>query len=251
MLETAIEAAQAAGVVAERFFEMTGLEREEKDDTSFVTKADTEAEEVVVAIIAKHYPDHGILGEEGAEINPGAEYQWLIDPIDGTGNFINGIPLFAISIALLKNGVPVVGVVYNPVTRSLYAAEAGKGATYNGKKVAVSSDTADKGLITLGPGPGETKRARNIVHATEGFFKSVRLLGCTALELGYVARGGTEAFICLGLKPWDYAAGQLLVREAGGTITDYEGNECDIKQNYFVASNGITHDSAVKLAQTV
>ncbi len=250
MLHTATEAAEKAGKILEGYFETTGLERTEKDDKSFVTKADTEAEELIVSLIRERFPDHGILGEEGSEVNPEAEYQWVIDPIDGTRNFTNGIPLFAVSIAVLYRGEPVIGVVYNPATGSLYAAEKGKGATFNGSPMRVSVQEAKKGLVTFGPGQGDAKeKLRTFFQNGESYFRSVRYLGCTALELAYVARGGTEGFVCIGLKPWDYAAGRLLILEAGGTITDYEGKECGIEQNYFIASNGVAHEALKSLVR--
>lgn len=251
MLQTAIEAAKAAGAVLLNYFEMTDLEREEKDDKSFVTKADKETEAVIVDIIRRAHPDHGIVGEEGADVNSGAEFQWVIDPIDATRNFANGIPIFAISIAVVHAGEPIVGVLYNPVTESLYAAEKGKGMTVNGKSARVSTQAADAGMVTLGPGQKEKDRLFAIIANAEKHFRSVRYLGCTAIELAYVARGGTEAFICLGLKKWDYAAGRLLVTEAGGTVTDFAGNPCDIEQNYFVATNGVAHGAALALVNSV
>lgn len=252
MLETAIEAAKAAGAVLEKYFETTALERTEKDDKSFVTKADTEAEEIIAGFIRERFCDHCIVGEEGVEVNLGADYQWVVDPIDATRNFTNGIPVFAVSIAVLHKGIPVVGVVYNPATDSLYAAEKGKGATFNGKPMRVSERSAEKGTVTFGPGQGDAKdKLRAFFIEGEKHFRSVRYLGCTALELAYVARGGTESFVCIGLKPWDYAAGRLLVLEAGGTITDYQGNECDIQQNYFIASNGLAHQAALDLVASV
>ncbi len=252
MLETAIETAKAAGAVLANYFEMTGLERELKDDKSFVTKADKEAEAIIVGSITRHYPDHGILGEEGADVNPEAEYQWVIDPLDGTSNFVNGIPIFAVSIGILHQGKPFIGVVYNPITESLYAAEKGKGATYNGKSIAVSAQAAGDGIVTFGPGRKESARFLKLfVTAKETHFKSVRFLGSTALELAYVARGGTEAFVCIGLSLWDFAAGKLLVTEAGGMVTDYDGNEADVKENYFIASNGAAHQNALNLVKSV
>lgn len=248
MLETAIEAAKTAGAILDRYFEMTGLEREIKDDKSFVTKADKEAEAAVVTIIRERYPDHGILGEEGADVNLDAQYQWVIDPLDGTANFVNGIPIFAVSIGILHKGEPFIGVVYNPVTESLYAGEKGKGATYNGKPCRVSDQAADAGIVTFGPARKETERFLKLfVTAKQKHFKSVRFLGSTALEMGYVARGGTEAFVCTGLSLWDFAAGKLLIAEAGGRVTDYQGQIADVKENYFVASNGVAHDAVLAL----
>lgn len=252
MLEVAIEAAKEAGKVLANYFEMTGLERELKDDKSFVTKADRESEAIIVERIRRAFPDHGILGEEGADVNPGAEYMWIIDPVDGTANFVNGIPIFGISIAVAKDNQTVAAVVYNPVTNSLYAAEKGKGVTYNGKTVAVSSQQADAGVLTLAGISSEDKdRVRRLFSISNKHFKSTRILGCCAVELGYVARGGTEAFICLSHKPWDYAAGQLLVTEAGGRITDLAGNPCDLTARSFIASNGATHGAVEALMAAV
>jgi myo-inositol-1(or 4)-monophosphatase len=243
MLDAAIEAAKKGGELLLKYFEMTGLERDLKDDKSFVTKADTEAETAIVATLTTSYPDHGFLGEEGSDTKPDAEYRWVIDPLDGTKNFVNGIPLFAVSLGLMRGNDVVAAVVYNPVTRSLYAAEKGKGTTYNGKKVGVSPQEAKMGIVTFGPGQKDKKELGDYFSRAEDYFKSKRYLGATALELGYLARGGTEGFVSLGLNKWDYAAGTLLITEAGGTITAYDGSPWSMEQNYFIASNGIAHDA--------
>ena len=250
MLDTATEAAKKGGEVLARYFEMVGLERELKDDKTFATKADSESEEAIVSSIKQKFPDHGFLGEEGSNTNPDAEYVWVIDPLDGTKNFVNGIPIFAISVALLKAGEVVGAVIYNPVTHSLYTAEKGKGAMYNGKKVSVSKQEAAMGVVTFGPGQKDKETLNRFFERSEQFFKSKRYLGCTALELGYVARGGIEGFVCIGLKKWDYAAGALLVQEAGGKITDYQGKSWNIETNYFVASNGVAHEEMLALVSS-
>ena len=243
MLDAAIDAAKKGGEILSKYFEMTGLERGMKDDKSFVTKADTEVEEVIVATLTKAYPDHGFLGEEGSDTRPDAEYRWIIDPLDGTKNFVNGIPLFAVSLGLAKGNDMIAAVVYNPLTRSLYVAEKGKGTTYNGKHVTVSDQEAKMGVVTFGPGQKDKERLSTFFSRGESQFKSKRYLGATALELGYLARGGTEGFVSIGLKKWDYAAGTLLVTEAGGTITAYDGSPWTLEQNYFIASNGVAHEA--------
>src|SRR3989344_8748701 len=250
LLNTAIEAAKKGGAILFQYFEMTGLEREIKDDTTFASKADTESEEAIVNVIKKAFPNHGILGEEGTDENPDAEFKWIIDALDGTRNFLNGIPIFAVSIGVLRKNDVVAAVVYNPVTRSMYAAERGKGMTYNGKKATVSDQEASLGGVTFGPGQKDKEKLNKFFAASEKYFKSKRYLGCTALELGYLARGGTEGFVCIGLKKWDYAAGTLLVEEAGGKITDYEGNLWTMEQNYFIASNGVAHEALLNLARS-
>lgn len=250
-LDVAIKAAKKGGAVALRYFE-TSVAREVKEDKSFVTIADKKSEEVIMREIAKAFPTHGFLCEESGETASASDYQWVIDPIDGTANFVNGIPLFAVSVALLKGGVPIVGVVYNPVGDSLYATAKGKGVRWNGKKVRVSDGTPEHAMISFGPGKKQRERMNALFLHANDFVKTKRYLGSCALELAYVARGGTEGFICLGLNKWDYAAGVLLVEEAGGKITDWNGKKWTFGgDGYFIASNGKAHDALLSLVKTV
>ncbi len=249
-LDVAISAAKKGGAVVDRYFE-TSIEREVKADKSFVTAADKEAEAVIIAELKKHFPDHGFLGEESGETRSSSEYQWVIDPLDGTANFVNGIPMFAVSIALFLRGAPIVGVVYNPVTDSLYASEKGKGVTCNGANVSVSDGGAEHAMITFGPGKKEKLLLNALFSNAERLVKSKRYLGCAALDLAYVARGGTEGFVCLGLNTWDYAAGVLLVAEAGGKLTDFKGNPWFFGgSDHFLASNGHVHDALLALVKS-
>lgn len=250
LLGVAISAARKAGIVTLRYFE-TSITREVKADKSFVTAADREAEAVILDEIKENFPHHGILSEEGGGRGNGSEYQWVIDPLDGTANFINGIPLFAVSIAVLKSGVPHAAVVYQPVGDSLYAAERGKGARWRGKRVRVSDGDTEHAMVDFGPGKKEKERLNRLLSTTEQFVKSKRYLGCCSLGLAYVARGGTEGFICLGLNKWDYAAGVLLVEEAGGKITDFAGKPWRFDgQSFFIASNGVVHNALLKLVHS-
>lgn len=249
LLAVAVNAAKRAGAVTLRYFE-TSVAREVKEDKSFVTAADREAESVIVTEIKKHFPDHGILCEESGEEKSRSQFQWVIDPLDGTGNFVNGIPLFAVSIALLKDGVPIVGVVYQPVGDALYAAERGRGATWRGRPVRVSTGDAEHAMISFGPGKKEKKDLNALLSCAEEFVQSKRYLGSCALELAYVARGGTEGFLCLGLNKWDYAAGVLLIHEAGGMITDLNGVPWKFGAgDHFIASNGVTHKTLLNLVK--
>lgn len=251
MLEIAIQAAKEAGEILKRYFE-TSLERRLKDDSSIVTEADEKAEERIIEILKSHYPGHGFLGEETGEQNPGAEYVWIIDPLDGTRNFVNGIPIFATSIGLVRSGKPVIGVIYNPVTDTLLSGKEGKGAYWNGKQVHVSEREASDATFSMGT--SAKKEDKNLVaqcffHA-ETYVRSVRYLGSAVMDLAYVARGGTEGCIHIGTKKWDYAAGALLVLEAGGTITDFDGNPWDMEKNYFIASNGKIHSQLLDLIKS-
>jgi myo-inositol-1(or 4)-monophosphatase len=250
MVETAIQAAKEGGEIVKSYFE-TALVRRTKEDSSIVTEADEKTEQKIVEVIKRKYPDHAFLGEEGGETATGSEYSWVIDPIDGTRNFVNGIPMFAISIALVKGNEHVASVIYNPLTDALFSAEKGGGSFCNGRQFYVSEQSAKTALITIGTSIQEKDKvlvAKFFSHS-RAYVGSVRYLGSAALELAYLARGGTEGFVNIGTKKWDYAAGTLLVLEAGGTITDFEGNPWDLRQNYFLASNGIIHPQLVELAK--
>lgn len=249
-LEVAIQAALEAGKILEKYFE-TEILKSIKEDKSIVTLADKESEEIIKKIIFETFPTHSILGEEtgmNGEKGQASEYVWHVDPVDGTRNFANGIPLFAVSIALVYKEEIIIGVIYNPSTRSLFYAEKNKGAFLNDKKISVSKDDKDHAIVTASPGKLETDKSLilELYYRLPEVVRSVRNLGCTAVELAYVARGGVEANIALGLNTYDFAAGILLVQEAGAKITTLEGGEWAFPQNRFIASNGIFHDLLVE-----
>jgi len=250
MLETAVQAAKEGGEILRGYFE-TSLQQRVKEDSTIVTEADEKTEKKIIEIIKEKYPEHNFLGEEGGELEAGSEYSWIIDPLDGTRNFVNGIPIFAISIALVKGSEHVASVVYNPLTKALFTAQKGKGSYCNGHKFRVSQDAASVAMITIGTSStAESKEiAAKLFSNALKYVGAVRYLGSTVLELAYLARGGTEGFLNVGTKKWDYAAGTLLVLEAGGTITDFEGNPWDLSKNYFLASNGIIHPQLLELAK--
>ncbi|MDO8564775.1 MAG: inositol monophosphatase [bacterium] len=251
LLNTAIRAAQKGGEVVARYYE-TGVAREVKDDKSFVTRADKEAEEAIITEIKSQFPDHGFLGEESGKTMGASEYTWVIDPLDGTSNFVNGIPIFGVSVAVLQQGSPVAAAVYQPVGNTLYSAEKGKGTYWNGKPVRVSNGDAQHAMISFGPGKKEKERLNRIFSRVESYVKTKRYLGSAALELAFLARGGTEGFICLGLNSWDYAAGVLIVEEAGGLITHLDGTPWKFGDgDSFIASNGKIHDKLVSLVASV
>lgn len=155
------------------------------------------------------------------------------------------------SVALAYKGEPIVAAIYNPITDSLFSAEKGKGVFWNGRSVRVSENPANLAMITFGMSskPEDQKEMKRMFAGSKTYVRRVRHLGSIALELAYLARGGTEGCINLGTKIWDYAAGQLLVREAGGMITDLSGNPCDYDEPYFIASNGIVHPALVELVR--
>lgn len=246
-LEVAILAAQEAGKVLEKYFD-TEILKEYKEDNTPVTKADREAEAVIKQIIIENFPDHSLLGEETGHTKKEESYTWHIDPLDGTRNFANGIPFFGVSLALVKDDEVIVGVVYNPITRSLFYAEKNKGAYLNDKKILVSKDDASHSIVTADPGKKEEEKKlrRELYRSLPNTFRSIRDLGSTAVHLSYVARGSLEANIQLGLQTYDFAAGVLLVLEAGGKVTNHDGSPWHFPENKFIASNGIIHDLLVE-----
>jgi myo-inositol-1(or 4)-monophosphatase len=248
-LEVAIHAALEAGKILEKHQD-TEIERGVKEDKSMVTLADSESEEVIKKILTENFPEHSIIGEETDAVKNESPYVWYVDPVDGSRNFAHKIPFFAVSIALLHGEDIRVGVVYNPVTRSLFYAEKGKGAYLNHKKIHVSKADRDKCIVTVAAGRKSTelKLRRNLLHdLPDNVVSSVRDFGCTALDLAHVARGSTEADIKIGFKTYDAASGILLVTEAGGMVTGIAGDKWQLAdEGSFIASNGVFHDILVE-----
>lgn len=252
-LEVALEAAKSAGAVIEQYFE-TSLEKRQKEDTSIVTEADSASEKIIIEKLSSSFPHDTIIGEEGGEQGGDNEYEWFVDPLDGTSNFANALPIFAISIGLMKEGRPVLGVVYNPVIPSLFYAEEGEGAYWNEKPISVSDQQVGQGVVTLASSRiAEDKKHSTGLVATlnEQLGASVRVLGCIALDLSYLARGGIEGVINLGTKEWDYTAGAAILLEAGGSITNLQGDAWDPRKGYFVASNGVAHKDLISVTNTL
>lgn len=250
-LTAMIAAARAAGIILREYFE-TPLGEEEKIDKSFVTRADRESEAAVIATLERAFPDYGVLGEESGESAGASDDRWIIDPLDGTANFMNAIPIFAVSIAHMKGERVINAVVSNPITGTIFSASRGRGAFVNDAPMRVSSDTKKNVVVTFGKSSkredGERVNALFVATQQDGF--RVRYLGSAALELAYLARGGTDGYFNIGTHLWDYAAGTLLVEEAGGMITDLSGRPWRSDERYFIASNGKIHDRLLARAGT-
>lgn len=211
-----------------------------------VTEIDTRSEWAIRHTISTHFPDDAILGEEGGGQSWSKGRVWVIDPLDGTVNFIHGVPQYAVSVALWSGGVPAVGVVIDPSRQEEFVAVASQGATLNGNAIAVS-ETADFGGSLLATGfPYDRQiHARDYLEVVASVLeqaRGVRRLGSAALDLAWVACGRYEGYWEFGIQPWDAAAGVLLVTEAGGTVTDHEGSINRLDANAFVASNGKIHE---------
>lgn len=229
MLNIAVRAARSAGSVISRSFEQDDkLEIESKGLNDFVTNVDRAAEQAVVDVIQKAYPNHCIIGEECGVLNgTDADYQWIIDPLDGTTNFVKGIPHFCVSIALKVKGKLDQAVVYDPIRGELFTASRGKGAQLNGFRIRVKQPKELSGAVLATGFPFKQKQHldsyMNMFKALFIKTADMRRAGSAALDLAYVAAGRIDGFFELGLKPWDTAAGELLIIEAGGLVTDFTG----------------------------
>jgi myo-inositol-1(or 4)-monophosphatase len=253
LLNFAIQTAREAGrVLAEKFGR--ALQVSNKGDIDLVTEADIAAERLIVERIRSHHPRHAILTEESGDVvtagDASSEYKWVIDPLDGTTNYAHGYPCFCVSVALEHEGSVVVGVVYDPTRDELFAAERGGGATLNGRGLRVS-ETSDLNAALLCTGfPYDVRDRGDFARHFRNFImraQSVRRDGAAALDLAYVAAGRFDGFYEEGLRPWDVAAGVLLVEEAGGRVTHYDGSPFRIYTPPIAASNGLVHEAMLEV----
>jgi myo-inositol-1(or 4)-monophosphatase len=249
ILQTAVAIAHEAGDIVRAAFPRAALAHIGlKGAVNPVTETDTAAEELIVARLRAAFPEHRILAEEGG----GDDWRipeppiWLIDPLDGTNNFAHGFPHVGVSLALLEAGRPVVGVVHDPLREETFAATAGDGATLSGQPIHVSNiDQLGNAFLATGFPYDRRVAPDNNTERLDHFLRrcmGVRRAGAAVLDLAYVACGRFDGFWEIGLNPWDVAAGVLLVREAGGRATDFQGNPDWISGEFVVASNGHVHD---------
>ncbi|ACT48571.1 inositol monophosphatase [Methylotenera mobilis JLW8] len=242
MLSIAVKAAREAGRIINRASQDVGsIAIQTKTYNDFVSEVDRSAEQAIIDILKDAYPDHGFWGEESGHENHEADNIWIIDPLDGTTNFLHGFPQYCISIALQQKGVLTQAVIYDPVRNDLFTATKGRGAFLNDKRIRVTnrSKLQDSLIATGFP-------YRDFTHldAYLGMFKDmikkttgIRRPGSAALDLAYVAVGWVDGFFEINLSAWDIAAGGLIVQEAGGIVGDFEGNESWIETGNIVAAN--------------
>ena len=249
--QTLTEAVQAGAAELQRFFNGTFKITNKEGINNPVTEADHASEKAIIGIIRKAYPDHFILTEESGEIRTDSEYKWIIDPIDGTINFSNSIPICCVSIGVEKDGEIILGAVYNPLMNEMFFAEKGMGATLNGKKVSVSSKTAIINSCLVTGFPYTYLDAPNgPLQVFEKLIRQgipVRRLGSAALDLCWTAAGRFDGFYEHKLQAWDSAAGFLIVEEAGGTVTGFDGKRYSPYQPGIVATNGKIHAELLDL----
>ncbi|MBI5493082.1 MAG: inositol monophosphatase [Deltaproteobacteria bacterium] len=240
----AVKIARQAGLFLKENIGRAG-KVEFKGAVNIVTEADKKSEALIISELQKNFPGHGILTEESAEIRSASEYKWIIDPLDGTTNYAHGFPFFCVSIGFEASGRMVFGVVYDPVLDELFTAGEGMGAELNGKPIKVSGvSSLDRSLLATGfPYDLRTSRENNLDHFSNFTLRAqaIRRAGSAALDLCYVASGRFDGYWEMRLRPWDVAAASLIVKEAGGEITDFSGSPFSIYGNECLASNGLIH----------
>jgi myo-inositol-1(or 4)-monophosphatase len=241
-LELTTQAALRGGVILKNLWGNLREIREKDFPGDLVTEADQQSEKVILHFLSEHFPDHQILAEESGLSAKKSEFIWAIDPLDGTTNYAHQYPMFAVSIGLMHHNEPILGVVYNPITEELFQAAKGLGATLNHKQISVSRVSALKDSL-LATGFAYDRRETSVnnyaefchfTHLTQG----VRRAGAASLDLAYVACGRLDGYWERGLKPWDIAAGAVLVKEAGGHISDYRLGPLQLEKGRILATNG-------------
>jgi len=218
---------------------------------NLVTEYDYKSEKYIVDEIKKAFPTHNIISEEEGSINNNSEYDWIIDPLDGTVNYANNIPIFSVSIALRENGNLIAGAVYQPILNELFTAELGNGAKMNGEYITVSNKIEmNTSLLVTGFPYDINNDPKNAIRSFTNIVKRgipIRRLGSAALDLAYVACGRFEGFWEVNLNSWDVAAGILLVNEAGGKCTNYNGKDSLVEDKEILATNGKIHEEALRV----
>jgi len=241
--------AREAGALLMSYFDRH-IKIEYKGEVDLVTAADRASEKLIVERLKEKWPEHGIVGEEGTRSHTGAEFRWFVDPLDGTTNFAHSYPVFCVSIALARQDDELeVGVLYDPTRDEMFSAERGSGATLNGGAIDVSQTTRLAEAI-LGTGFPSHKRHKNpniyFYHQITLRSHGVRRAGSAALDLANVAAGRYDGFWEFNLNPWDTAAGVLIVQEAGGKVTRFDGTPFRLDSREVLASNGLIHDEVVE-----
>lgn len=253
-MQVAALAAQAGATVIEKYYRQGIQIRSKSPDESYnlVSDADVESEQAVVAAIRAAYPTHEIVGEEEAAGNIDAEHVWIVDPLDGTNNFAHRIPQFSVSIAYYRSGVAECGIVVNPIHGDWYWAERSLGAYHNGRRLAVGKESTLQGaMVGVGFYYDRGKMMEATLAAIADFFRQnihgIRRFGSAALDLCYVADGMFGTFFEFQLSPWDFAAGRLILEEAGGRITTGRGESLPLTTSSVLATNGLLHNAALEI----
>jgi len=253
MLNIGIRAARAAGnVIVRKMDQVADIPINVKGVNDFVSEVDRQAEDIIVDTILKAYPQHSILAEESGARGD-SEFQWIIDPLDGTTNYLHGFPQFAVSIALQHKDILEQAIVYDPLRQELFTATRGSGAHLNNRRIRVSKrKDLDGALLGTGFPYGENKNLESFINILRAVFPitaGIRRAGAASLDLAYVACGRLDGFWEFGLKEWDMAAGALLIQEAGGIITSVDNDNDYLAKGHILTANSKIHDEMIKLVR--
>ena len=248
-LETAAGIAREAGALISGFGERR-IGFELKGAFDLVTEADRASERLIVESLRRHFPSHAIVAEEGSSHDASSEYRWYVDPLDGTTNFAHGFPVYNVSIGLERAGELIAGVIFDPLRDEMFTTELGAGAFLNGQRIGVTKTARLEDSLSATGFPSRKRHQSVNIHfyyQLAMLSHGVRRAGAAALDLAYVACGRLDLFWEFALKPWDIAAGALLVREAGGVCTDMHGGALDLRGPHILADNGALHHDTVAL----
>jgi len=247
-------AREAGEIIREGFGKQFTVEFK-TNSSNLVTEIDKKAEAAIIKFINKEYPGHNILAEESG-VQPGnSNYTWVIDPLDGTTNFAHGLPIFSVSIGIQKDGKTIIGVIYDVMNNRMYSAELGSGAYGNGQKLGVSRNSNLEHSLLVTGFPYDIKNNPNrTIEKFNAFLlqaRGVRRLGSAAIDFCYIGAGVFDGYWEVHLNPWDVCAGILIVEEAGGKVTKFDGKICDIHSKQFLASNGKIHDAMIEILKRI
>jgi myo-inositol-1(or 4)-monophosphatase len=256
LLKTAVTAARLAGdVILKNLGSLSTADIQSKQMFDFVTNVDRWSEAVIIQTIREKFPHHLFLSEETLQQETNGDYRWIIDPLDGTTNYIHGFPMFSVSIALEYQNEMILGVVFDPLRDELFQAVKGRGSYLNNRRISVSDITlAENSLIATGFPFRKKGMIGLYLEAFRRIFEKVsdiRRAGSAAIDLAYIAAGRLEGFFELNLSPWDIAAGSLLIREAGGIVTDFDGGDKYLSTGNIVAGNNEIHLDILKIIKQV
>jgi myo-inositol-1(or 4)-monophosphatase len=255
MIEDIIKISKEAGELIRNAFGKTHSIEFKTNELNLVTETDKASEMLITDFIRKKYPTHGILAEEGSDVNKSSEYLWVVDPLDGTTNFAHGLPIFSVSIGLQKNGGTIAGVVYDVMRDVVYSAEKNNGSFENGKQITVNKNSNLGHSMLVTGFPYDVKE--NPDKAYERFMeflkhaRAIRRLGSAAIDFCYVANGVFDGFWEVSLHPWDICAGKLIVEEAGGLVTDFDGNKIDIYSKRILCTNDFVHQKMIDVMKCI
>lgn len=255
-LKTAVDASRIAGeVILHNIGKLSKKDIDTKQVSDFVTRVDKESEDVIIRIIKERFPEHSILAEESKKETAPDEFRWIIDPLDGTTNFIHGFPVFSVSIALEHNSDVIAGVVYDPVRKESFAALKGSGAYLNCTQLKqIETNDMSNALIATGFPFRKKEMIDKYLEVFRKLFckvSDIRRAGSAAIDLAYLAAGRCDGFFEIGLSPWDIAAGSLLIQETGGIVTDFGGGPDYLETGNIVAACPALHHEILKEVRSV